>query len=160
MAHEFLPKVWGDEKGNDIFSTLHKEIDRIFHDFHGRGATPLSIIGGDNGQVVPRMDVTETDAGLEVTAELPGVDEADIDVSLADDLLTVKGEKKSESERDEKDLHVVERSYGSFARSVRLPYPVQEDQVDAEFKNGVLKISLPKSPEAEAKTKKISVKAD
>ena len=160
MAHEFLPKVWGDEKGNDIFSTLQKEIDRIFHDFNGRSAGPLAMAGGDNGKVIPRMDISENDAGLEVTAELPGVEEADIDVSLTDEMLTVKGEKRSESEREEKDLRVVERSYGSFARSVRLPYPVREEDVNAQFKNGVLKITLPKSAEAASKTKKISVKAE
>ena len=106
------------------------------------------------------MDIKETDGALEVTTELPGVQEADIDVSLTDEMLTVKGEKKSESEREEKDMRVVERSYGAFERSVRLPCAVKEDEVDAEFKNGVLKITLPKSPEATAKTKKIAVKAN
>ncbi len=160
MAQNLLPKLWGDEKGSDIFSALHKEIDRVFDDFHGRGSWPFTAIAGDNGKVTPRMDVKETDAALEVTAELPGVEEEDIDVSLTDEMLTVKGEKKSETEREEKDLRVVERSYGSFERSVRLPCAVKADEVDAQFKNGVLKITLPKSPEAAAKTKKIAVKAD
>lgn len=160
MAQNFLPKFWGDEKGSDVFSALQKEIDRVFDDFHARGSWPLHMVPGDNGKVTPRMDVEETDTALLVTAELPGVEEADIDVSLTDDTLTVKGEKKSESEREEKDLRVVERSYGSFERSVRLPCAVKTDEVDAQFKNGVLKITLPKPPEAAAKTKKIAIKAD
>ena len=160
MTQSLLPKLWGDEKGTDMFSALHKEIDRVFDDFNGHKPWPFTAMSGDNGKITPRMDIKETDGALEVTTELPGVQEADIDVSLTDEMLIVKGEKKSESEREEKDMRVVERSYGAFERSVRLPCAVKEDEVDAEFKNGVLKITLPKSPEATAKTKKIAVKAN
>jgi HSP20 family protein len=107
----------------------------------------------------PLIDVSETDKGVEVTVELPGVDEKDIDVSLANDVLTIKGEKKSETEKTAKDYHLIERAYGAFERSTRLPCEVDASKVKAEFKNGVLKVKLPKTPEAKAKSHKISVTA-
>ena len=109
--------------------------------------------------MAPLIDVTESDATIEVTAEIPGVDEKDIDVSLNDDVLTIKGEKKSETKTEEKDYRMVERAYGAFERSIRLPCQVKEDKIDAAFKNGVLTVKLPKSPEAKEKVKKIAVKA-
>ena len=136
------------------------EIDRVFDDFHVRENWPFSAMAGNNGKMAPRIDVSETDKTVEVTAELPGVEEADIDVSLKDDVLTIKGEKKSETKTEEKDYRMVERSYGAYERSVRLPCEVKDDKVDAKFKNGVLTITLPKSTDAEQKVKKIPVKAN
>ena len=72
MAQSLLPKLWGDEKGTDMFSALHKEIDRVFDDFHGNKSWPFAAMAGDNGKITPRMDVKETDGALEVTTELPG----------------------------------------------------------------------------------------
>ncbi len=144
-------------RADDPFISLHREIDRLFDDF-SRG-TPLMRWPGANGGVDLRVDVSETDKEITVTAELPGVDEKDIDITLTGDLLTIKGEKKAEKERKDDNFHVVERSYGSFVRSLRLPYAIQEKKVQAEFKKGVLTITLPKPVEAQASAKKIEVKA-
>ena len=107
----------------------------------------------------PNMDVVETDKSIELTAELPGVAEDDVDVTLVDDVLTIKGEKKAEKTDEKQDYRVVERTYGSFQRSMRLPFKVDAEAIEAQFTNGVLKVSLPKPPEVEAQTKKISVKS-
>jgi HSP20 family protein len=92
-----------------------------------------------------------------VKAEVPGLDPKDIDISLSDGLLTIKGEKKQEREEKEEDYHLVERSYGTFTRSIRLPKEVQRDKINASYKNGVLKVVLPKSEEAKKKEVKIKV---
>ena len=96
---------------------------------------------------------------LEIEAELPGVDEKDIDVQLSDNLLTIRGEKRAErKEEKEGDYRLIERSYGSFARSIEVPFAVEADGVEATFRNGVLHLSLPKPPEAATRTRKIEVR--
>jgi HSP20 family protein len=92
-----------------------------------------------------------------VKAEVPGLDPKDIDISLSDGLLTIKGEKKQEREEKEENYHLVERSYGAFTRSIQLPKEVQSDKISASYKNGVLKVTLPKSEEAKKKEVKIRV---
>lgn len=160
MAKSLLPSLWGDDtKGGDMFSALHREIDKVFSDFHSQDRWPFDALQPNNGKLAPRMNVSETEDTVEVSAELPGVEEGDIDVSLRDDLLTVKAEKKSETEKEEKDYRMVERTYGSYERALRLPCQVMGDKVDAKFKNGVLTVKLPKSPEVTAKTQKIAIKA-
>jgi len=101
--------------------------------------------------------VAETKNDIVVKAEMPGLDPKDIDISLSDGLLTIKGEKKQEREEKEENYHLVERSYGSFARSVRLPGEIQSDKISASYKNGVLKVTLPKSEAAKKKEIKIKV---
>jgi HSP20 family protein len=158
MARSLVPNPLGDkDKDKDIFSSLHREIDRVFDDFTHSEHWPFRAFSSGNGKLSPRIDIAETDKKVEVTVELPGVDEKDIDISLSDDMLTVKGEKKSETEKTEKDYHLVERSYGSFERMTRLPCEVDADKVKADFKQGVLKITLPKSPEAKSKARKIAI---
>lgn len=160
MARSIVPNLWGDKsKDNDLFSSLHREIDRVLDDFTRGGNWPFRALGTGNGKMSPLIDVSETDKQIEVMAELPGVDEKDIDVSLSNDILTIKGEKKSETEKTAKDYHLIERNYGAFERSTRLPCEVDAGKVKAEFRNGVLKIILPKTPEAKAKAHKISVTA-
>ena len=107
-----------------------------------------------------KIDVAESKDAIEVTAELPGVDEKDVDVTLADDVLTIRGEKKSErEERDkEKNWHVVERSYGSFSRAIPLPFEADPTKVEAKFDNGVLRIHLPKPEDVTKKEQKIEIK--
>lgn len=142
----------------DPFFRLQHEMNRLFDEaFAGFGAFgPSRAIDEIR---TPRLDIRETAEALEIEADLPGVDEKDLDVQLADNLLTIRGEKKFER-KDEKEgqYRIMERSYGSFARSVPLPYAVDPDAVEATFKNGVLKLSLPKPPEAAEKTRKIEVK--
>ena len=159
MGQSLIPKMWGEDKGNDVFSNLHRQIDRVFDEFTHGDRWPFASTGAGNGKLTPRMNVSETDKEIEVTAELPGVEEKNIDVNLVGDMLTIKAEKKSEEETTEADYHLVERSYGKFERSMRLPCEVEAKKVDAKFKNGVLTVKLPKSPEVKAKTQKIQVQA-
>lgn len=156
MANSLLPRLWGTGgKGDDLFSNLHREIDRVFEDFtHG---TQLPWASG-NGKILPRMELSETEKEFRLSAELPGVEEKEIDISLSGDMLTIKAEKKSQSERKDENIHVSERSYGMFERSTRLPSAVDEDKIDATLKDGVLTLVLPKTAEEQAKSRKIKVK--
>lgn len=105
----------------------------------------------------PAVDVSESDGELTVTAELPGMRSEDVHVDLADNVLTIRGEKKEETERQEKEMRVVERSYGSFRRSFTLPATVDEAKVSAEFRDGILRVTLPKTERTAGK--KIEIKA-
>ena len=105
---------------------------------------------------MPRMDVSETDKEIEVTAELPGLEEKDIQLNFADNVLTIRGEKKNEREEKEKDYHLIERSYGSFTRAVQLPAGVNADDIKAVMSKGVLKVTVPKP--GPAQTRKIDIK--
>jgi HSP20 family protein len=112
----------------------------------------------------PRVDVSESEKEIRVTAELPGIDQKDVEVTLSGDQLLIKGEKKSEAEEKKEEkgrtFHRVERSYGSFQRSMRIPYEVDPEKVQATFKDGVLTLTLPKPPEVQQKTKKIEIKGE
>ncbi|MDH3579861.1 MAG: Hsp20/alpha crystallin family protein [Hyphomicrobiales bacterium] len=135
MTRSLIPSLWGTpKKDDDLFSSLHHQIDRVFDEFTHGEHWPFPTAHTKNGKLSPRIDVSETDKEIEVTADLPGVEEKDIDVSLSDDRLTIKGEKKSETEKKEKDYHLIERSYGSFERTMRLPCEVDSKKVQAEFK--------------------------
>jgi len=140
-----------------MFGSLHDEIDRVFHDFTQTvGLTPGDANG--NALMSPVINVAETEKALEITAELPGVDQQDVNVTVTDNRLTILAEKKAEEEDKSKDYHVVERSYGKFSRSMSLPFAVEPDKVDAQFKNGILTVTLPKPPEITAKTHKVKIK--
>jgi HSP20 family protein len=131
-------------------------MDRFF-----RGVDAGRLAFGEaigTGEFMPRVDVRETDEAIQVTAELPGMDEKDIDISLSHEALTLKGEKKEESEEKNKDHFHVERRYGSFQRTIPLPAEIDEGKVEAEFKKGLLRITLPKSPSAQQSYKKIPIK--
>jgi HSP20 family protein len=137
----------------DPFLSLHREMNRLFDDVF-RGASLPSAAGsqgqGDVGNFVnASMNVSETDKEIRITAELPGVTEQDIDVSLDDDVLTIRGEKKFERKDDKENFHFVERSYGTFQRSLRLPHAVDSEQVQASFENGVLTVTVPKTRQPE-----------
>jgi HSP20 family protein len=144
MDHKSWLPAWG-ERNRDIdrFRSFRTQVDSLFEDWFGRTMS---------GVLAPRVDMAEAENEVTVTAELPGVQEKDIDVSLVGDQLTVRGEKRSEHEdRDDAKGHVVhrvERYYGSFQRTIQIPYEVNADQVSAQFKDGVLKITLPKPPDA------------
>lgn len=136
------------------FGRMKREMDRLWNSFFGGG---LRRRTDEDGGWLPSLDISETKNDLVVKAELPGMDPKDIDISLSDGSLTIKGEKKQEREEKEENYHFIERSYGSFCRSVRLLKEVKHDKVNASFKNGVLKIVLPKSEEAKKKEVKIKV---
>jgi HSP20 family protein len=137
-----------------IFSDLQSEIERVFDDFTRR---PFATNGREMFQ--PSFDVTETPEALELSAELPGCDPKDVDISLDGRMLTIRGEKKAESDKKEGSRHVVERSYGSFMRSMTLPFAIDSNKIEAKFDKGVLKLHLPKPPEAKAEVKKIAIKS-
>lgn len=133
------------------FSALQQEIDRLFEGF-SRGFPDFS-----GRELIPNMDVSETDKEIEITAELPGLEEKDIQLNVSDNVLTIRGEKKNEREESEKDYHLVERSYGSFTRAVQLPEGVNIDNIKAVMSKGVLKVTVPKP--APTQSKKIDVKS-
>jgi HSP20 family protein len=141
-------------RGAHPFATLQREIDRLFDDFT-RGFPAFGTAGAQD--LTPSIDVTETNNEIEITAELPGLEEKDVEINVADNLLTIKGEKKSEKEEKDKNYRLVERSYGSFARTLELPAGVNPDQIKASIAKGVLTVTVPKP--APAQTKKIDVKA-
>jgi HSP20 family protein len=148
-------------RGEHPISALHREMNRLFQDFFGDwDIWPLERLRGRAGAFTPSVDVRESDKDIRVWVDLPGLSEDDIDVELTDDGLTIRGEKKSEQEERGEGVHRVERSYGSFERFVALPTAVEGEKATAEFKNGVLTITLPKPPEVEAKRKKIEIKRD
>jgi HSP20 family protein len=136
------------------FMSLQREIDRLFDDF-SRGFP--TITGNGATALMPNMDVTETDKEIEITAELPGLEEKDVQVNVADNLLTIRGEKKAEKEQKDKNYRLVERSYGSFERTLELPEGVNADAIKANICKGVLKVTVPKPVPAQAK--KIDVKS-
>ena len=141
----------------DPFATFRREMDRLFESF-GRD---LGWPGGDDrgAAMAPSIDVSGTEGEIRIDADLPGVDEKDVDVMISDNVPTIKGEKKVQKEEKRKDFHVVERSRASFSRSLTLPFAADPSKAKATFKNGVLSISLPKPPEIKAKAKKIAISA-
>lgn len=163
-----------EDKGHALqvlqpFESLRREVDRLFEDF-GRDLwiSPFRRPVFDLEPlwerqfawgVAPAVDIVEKDNAYEVTAELPGLDEKNIEVKLSDGGLTIKGEKKEEKEEKRKGFHLQERHFGSFERSFRIPEGVDPDKIDASFKKGVLTVTLPKKPEAQKPAKKIEVKA-
>lgn len=151
------------------FESLRREVDRLFSDFErgnwlrsfGRFALDPDVFSRRelSWGNVPATDIAEKDQEYEVTAELPGMDESNIEVKVSNGMLTIKGEKKEEKEEKRKDYYLSERRYGAFERSLRVPEGVDTDKIEAAFKNGVLTVKLPKTPEAQKKEKKIAVKA-
>lgn len=146
------------DSGDNPFSLLQREMNSLFDNFF-RGFE-LEPFESRMGMFTPQIDIVESDKDVKITAELPGMDEKDIEVSLSNEMLVVKGEKKEEKEDKGKDYYRMERSYGSFSRTIPLPVEVQEDKIDATFKKGVLTITLPKSEKAIKATKKVAIKAE
>ena len=149
------------------FDTLRNQIDRLFHDFQTgflqapsyRSLLDIEPFWRRNlgFSVTPAIDIVEKEKAFEVTAELPGLDAKNVDIQLSDNVLTIKGEKQEEKEEKTKDRYVSERRYGAFRRSLEVPGSVDVDKIEANFKNGVLTVTMPKSPEAQKKQKTIPV---
>lgn len=152
------------EDGGSPFWLLQQEMNRLFDDFFlgwGPGElSPFRALEERAGAFAPQMDVTEDDKEICVTVELPGMDEKDIDISISSDVLTIRGEKKSEKEDKGKNYYRMERSYGAFHRAIPLPAEVDQDKIEASFKKGVLTVTLPKTAEAQREAKKITVKVE
>lgn len=168
---EMVPWRWGslrrsgsDERALEGFrgdiASLHREMDRLFDSLWSDDLRS-SLLSGDwsRMEITPQLDVAEDDKSFSVKVDLPGMDEKDVDITLSDRVLTIRGKKEEEKETKEKDYYRRERAYGSFRRSIEIPAAVDSSRIDASFKKGVLTIDLPKTKEAQDKVKHIEVKA-
>jgi len=153
----------------DFWQSFHSEMDRLFDRFAGGFGLPafrrmfdLERPGWPESEFsfpTPAVDVTEDEKAYRITAEVPGLEEKNIDVTVLGDRLTLKGEKRYEKDEEDKNRHMSERAYGSFQRSFALPGGVDRDRIAANLEKGVLTITLPKTPEAQKQQKKIEVKS-
>jgi HSP20 family protein len=153
----------------DVWRSFRDEMDRVFDRFAGAFAMPslrrmfdfepMRRIERTFTFTMPAIDVAENDKAYKITAELPGMEAKDVDVSVSGDMLTIKGEKREEKEEKEEDYHLCERSFGSFQRSFSLLAGVDRDKISSELTKGVLTVTLPKTAEAQKQHKKIEVKA-
>ncbi len=142
------------------FYALQKEMNNLFQDFFRNfELNPAGYSDDSFGDFAPRVDMHETGKEITITAELPGMEEKDIQLKLAGDVLTISGEKRNEKVEDVKGHYRMERIYGTFSRSLLLPAEVELDKCSATFKNGILNVVLPKTAEAEKTTKNIPIKA-
>lgn len=145
--------------GRDPFGPFRREMDRLFDDFftpaEGRS---FAVPSAAAESLWPRIDVEETEQAFVVTAEVPGLQEKDIELNLRDNLLTISGEKREERQDQKRGAAYAERFYGQFRRTIPIDAPLDEEKVDARFRNGVLTVTLPKSQKAEAKARRIEVK--
>ncbi|UCH73352.1 MAG: Hsp20/alpha crystallin family protein [Rhodospirillales bacterium] len=172
MATKITPK---HESGNgeraptvfDSLTGLRDEMNHLFDEFFTgferrapalfRYYEPGRLLGRVRGDMVPAVDVAEDDKEVRLTAELPGMKEDDVEVVLRDDMLTVKGEKKSERKEEKEDYHLTERRYGAFERTFRLPEAAMPDKINASFQDGVLTVTVPKKTEPKKAGRKIKV---
>lgn len=177
MANEEKVPVGKDTKENEVarsgprhpFDTLRSQIDHLFEDLHRGGLrNPLSRgfssvepfwRAGDLSAVMPAIDITEKDNAFEVTAELPGMEEKDIELKMINGSMVISGNKKEETEEKKKDYYLSERRYGSFQRVFRLPEGVDANSIEAHFSKGVLKIHLPKTADAMQPERSIPIKS-
>ena len=153
----------------DAWQSFRSEMERLFDRFTGGAGfpslrrafdmEPLWRHEGSFGISVPAVDVTEDDKAYKITAELPGMSEKDIDISVTGDMIVLKGEKRQEREEKNKNRYLSERSYGAFQRSFALPDGIDRDKIGADFAQGVLTVTLPKTPETQKQQKKIEIKA-
>jgi HSP20 family protein len=157
MAWEIAPwKAFKELAPLTDFERMRREMDRLWDSFFVGRPFPL-LRREEAAEWLPSLDVSETKTDIVVKAEVPGMDPKDIDISLSNEVLTIRGEKKQEREEKDENYHLVERSYGGFTRSLRLPSEVKTEKISASYKDGVLKIVLPKSEEAKKKEVKIKV---
>lgn len=166
MIKNLMPTVWRRSESplrraeDNPFFALHREMNQMFDDFfRGLDLSPFDS-GRGLGAFSPSVDVRDDEKEVTVKAELPGMDEKGVEVSLTDNGLTIKGEKKADKEEKGKDYWHRETSYGAFRRVIPLPEGINMDKVDARFKNGVLTVTLPRLKEAAAKEKRITAKAE
>ena len=128
---------------------LHREIDRLFSEF-------AQGVGQSGAKIIPNIEISETDKAIEVSAEMPGLERKDVDISIEDDTLTIRGEKKAEESQKDKNVQLSERSYGVFYRVLQLPPGIDPSSIQATMSNGILKVTIPKP--AKSEPKKIEVK--
>lgn len=153
-----LPVPVGAERdrGDHPLLSLHREVNRLFDDVF-RGFSTPSFGGLGSSLSWPNVELGETDKEVRITAELPGLEEKDVDITVEEGVLTLRGEKKSEVE--DKDRGYTERSYGRFERQIGLPRGIEQDKASATFRNGVLTVTLPKSEAANENVRRIPINA-
>jgi HSP20 family protein len=165
-----VPWRWGNlrnfDEGRSFDSlraemdSLHRSIDRLFADaWTGNLEPSLLSETWATRKISPSLDVVDDDKEFRVTVELPGMTDKDVAITVADRLLTIRGEKKEEKEKKDREVFRRERAYGSFRRTIELPGDVDTDKIEAKFKDGVLTIDLPKTKEAQERVRQIPVKA-
>ena len=152
------PSAYRDSEQHPFLS-LHREMNRLFDDVFREFDTRLPSMGRQSflGSAWPSVEISDTDNQITVTAEVPGLEEKDIDVLLDDGVLTLRGEKRSESE--DKSRQFSERYYGRFERRIPLGFEIEEDKVAASFRNGLLTVTLPKSASVQSRVKRIEINA-
>ncbi len=147
------PGAWSDY--NDPWLEMEKLVERAFN------LTPVQFSNSATNDFIPSLELRETEKSFQVRLEIPGMNESDIDVSLSKDTLTISGEKKEECEENARDIYRLERRFGTFSRSVKLPENlIDTENVEASYKDGVLTIRLPKLAEIKESVKKIAVRTD
>ena len=151
MSHLILRKNELEPRTNDVWG-LQSDINRLFDAF----MSPFERTEMKNS-VSPRLDIAELKDKYEIKAELPGMDENDINLSVEDGILTISGEKKAETEEKDKGYYLRDCSYGSFSRAVRLPDNIADDKISAQFKKGVLIVDMPKTQQQQSKARKIAI---
>ncbi len=158
MIHrDWLPSLWNERKDGDEnpLVTLRKQMDSMFEDFNRNFA-------GQSGALAIRSNVSETDKDVRITADLPGVEKKDVDITVTGNQISIKAERKSEREEkggeEGRQFHRIERSAGMFQRNMALPFEIDANSVSAEFRNGVLTVTIAKPQEVVEKTRKIEVK--
>jgi HSP20 family protein len=166
VKKNLMPSLWKGasvpvREGDSTLNSFQQRMNDLFDDFfHGFNLASPGVLDECVGAFRPSIDVKEGEKEIVVKAELPGLEEKDIEVLLSDDTLTIKGEKKEEKEDKGKNYYHLERSYGSFHRVIPLPAEVESNKVAATFKNGVLSIVLPKTERARVTGKKITIKTE
>lgn len=140
------------------FNNMQREMDRLFSPLMGRMQSGLGEAETFMRKFMPAVNVSEDEKQIIVKAELPGLEAKDVEVSVADDRLTIEGEKKFEKKSDKEDVHLMESAYGAFKRVIALPDSVDFSKVEATFKNGILTVQLPKKADATKPSKKVDVK--
>jgi len=155
--HSLIPAGTG-LMSSDPFMSLQRSMNRMFDDMFRNGMPTATSHGEEGGMIMPQMNVSETENEVRITAELPGVSEKDVDITLDDDMLTIRGEKRMEKKDDKENYHFVERSFGQFRRTLRVPHSIKADQVQARVENGVLTVVLPKN-QGQEKMRHIEVKS-
>ena len=153
---------WGED--TDPFLQMRREMNRLFDDvfsgFGGFGLPGAFAPALQQMPAAPKIDVSETENEIQIKAEMPGIDQKDVEVLLEDDRLIIRGEKKEEREDNDRNYHVRERVQGAFSRTLPLPFAPDPNQVKAEFKNGVMTITIPKPQEVKQKQHRIDVQKD
>lgn len=162
---DLIPWVRKDEAGetkrtaDSPIATLQTEMNQVFENFWNRFSRHFGDFDWAGAHGEARSDVVQTDGAVEISIELPGMDLKDIEVSVTEDLLTIRGEKRIERQEEKRGYYLSERSYGAIYRTIPLPPGVDGDKAEATFRNGVLNIRLPQTPEAQARVKHIEIRS-